>query len=58
MTNESLTHQQRWRSRLRATHDRVDVYLPTALATTLRRHVTGEETVSMLVERSIAEHLP
>lgn len=54
MTEQPVTHQQRWRTRLRETHDRIDVYLHKALAAEVRRQVTGDETVSAYVERCLA----
>lgn len=55
MTDQSLTHQQRWRTRLRETHDRMDIYLPKALASDMRRQVAADETVSAYVERCLTQ---
>jgi hypothetical protein len=55
--NKSITHQQRWRARLRETHDRLDVYLPKSSAAALRRALTGKETVSDIVARFLESSL-
>jgi hypothetical protein len=55
MTEATVTHQQRWRRRLRATHDRLDVYLPKSLSAAIRRQVTGDLTVSDYVERCLTQ---
>src|SRR5450756_1528896 len=53
--NKSITHQQRWRARLRETHDRLDVYLPKTSAAQLRLALSGDETVSAFVERMLKD---
>lgn len=51
------THQQRWRIRLRQTHNRFDVYLPRHVATKLRSALTRDDTVSTFVERVVVQYL-
>jgi hypothetical protein len=55
MNKPVSTHQQRWRARLRETHDRLDVYLPKTSAAELRLALPGDETVSAFVERMLKD---